>query len=167
MIKIPDDESTNEIAYGVGSVIFNFGIFEHILNLTVAAAFDLNEVQERGIIRGMQPRAKLELLDAFAKKYWPTAMHNQLTALTKDAKDLNDFRNNIAHGLVVYDAEGQWHVLTFKGASRFEGAARPLKIEELGKYVSLAKELGQRFQHLANTINIKRSARKKKVVPEI
>jgi hypothetical protein len=145
-------KSFDDLAYAIGLLFINVGGFEHILNLTVAAALGLNHLQERALLRGMQSRSKIEILELIGKKAFVDEAKDKLKVLTNEARTIADFRNDIAHGLLTYDQHGAHHVITFKGDNRFEGKAKELKSATVSEYAVRAIELAGQFQALLNLL---------------
>jgi hypothetical protein len=146
-------ENLEELAYEIGALFVNFGGFEHVLNLALAAALQLTVLQERSLVRGMMARQKIELLNSFAKRHWAQEAKEKLKVLVKDALELADFRNGIAHGMVTNDGEDHMTLITFRGEHRFDGNIHPLHAEEVAKYSQMAVRLAYEFQGLVDALD--------------
>lgn len=165
-VKNPTDEEAAELAYQIGALFMNYSAFEHTLNLAVAATFRLSRTQSNALVRGMYPRQKIDLLLAFANKHWMPPAKDQLKKLAADALALTDYRNEIAHGFIGHDESGQFHTITFRGAHRFDGIAKPLTVAEVSERVGAAMQLGMNFQTLADALERGTAQRKPSPPPK-
>ena len=152
MKKTPTDREAHDLAYEIGALFINFSAFEHSLNLAVAVTYGLTDIQANALIRGLFPRQKIELLLAYAKKHWKDPAITLLKTLTTDAFALTDYRNEIAHGFIGHDSSGIFHTITFRGANRFDGNAKPLTAADVGEHVMMAIDLSVKFQNLADAV---------------
>lgn len=144
--KIPSAEESTKLAHDLGALFLNFGVLDHTLSRAVAAALSLTEFQENTLIRGMYPRAKLELLCAHAKKHWNDKSQKALAKVAKDVFDLIDYRNDFAHGVILHDKQGKWNVISFRGADRFYGKAEPIDLKVLAKRLADAHDYAEVFE---------------------
>jgi len=106
---LPPEEYTERLAREIGALFLNFSGVEHGLALTIAAAMDLTDAQERALVRGMMPRAKVEWLQGFSKRFWNAEYQARFKVLATAAIEVAEFRNNIAHGLIVHNQAGDEH----------------------------------------------------------
>jgi hypothetical protein len=159
-MKTPTPEEADALAYEIGALFMNFSGFEHTLNQAVAATLGLNQTQSNALVRGMFPRAKIELLSTYAKKHWTKEAQEKLKLLTVDALALTDYRNDIAHGFIGHGTDGKFATITFRGAHRFQGNAQSLPSAEVGERVALAMHLSLNFQKLADVLTAKSEQQK-------
>lgn len=139
---LPPEEFTERLAREIGALFLNFSGVEHGLALTIAAAMNLSDAQERALVRGMMPRAKVEWLQGFSKRFWNAEYQARFKVLATAAIEVAEFRNNIAHGLIVHNAIGEWHTISFRGQHRFGGDIQKLTPQEVGRHVQMAMETG-------------------------
>ena len=71
---------------------------------------------------------------------------------------MNDFRNDLAHGNIMHNEEGKFHIIRFNGDDRFGGSAEPISAGTVSPYVQKAMELAVKFQALADAVAAENSA---------
>ncbi|SDB31546.1 hypothetical protein [Bauldia litoralis] len=152
MPKEPDPKIKIAMAHQVGALFLNFSGFDLALNTAVAAALALSGFQAQVVLSGMQARSKLELLDAFAKKHWTKEAYADTLKLTNEAGRLVAFRNDLAHGVIGTNKDGNFEVVTFRGKHRFDGKATPLSPEIIAPYIDLAESLARVLWRLADKV---------------
>ena len=150
MFKTPTEEELGRMARAIGALFLNFSGLEHTLTLAVAATMKLTEDQERPLVRGMLARAKLDILTAYAKAHWNKEEKAKLASIVKPALKLVEYRNDIAHGLIVHDAEARFAIISFRGEHRFKGVEKPFTAEETLHQSLEAERLAHEFQRLAD-----------------
>lgn len=126
----------------VGEAISGAWVCQRLHRVTIAAAMDLTDAQERALVRGMMPRAKVEWLQGFSKRFWNAEYQARFKVLATAAIEVAEFRNNIAHGLIVHNQAGEWHTISFRGQHRFGGDVQKLTPQEVGRHVQMAMETG-------------------------
>ena len=152
MTKQPDSKAKDLLARQVGALFLNFSGFHHALDAAVAASLGLSGFQAQVVLRGMQARPKLELLESFAKMHWTDEAYADTKKVGKEAKKLVDFRNALAHGSIGYDANGHFQLITFRGNDRFDGKVEPLSPEIVAPYIDLAERLAGVLGKLAGKV---------------
>jgi hypothetical protein len=160
MVKEPDPAGAESLAYEIGALFLNFGLFEDMLNGALGAALGLTDEQQRSLLRGMMARPKIELLESYAKAHFSKETTDKLAPVAADARRLADFRDQIAHGTIVTDADGTFHLATLRGEERFAGKAEPIVPQKVGEHVMLALQLGQSLETLARAVRAGATAAK-------
>jgi hypothetical protein len=150
--KEPHPEVKEALARQIGALFLNFSGFEHTLNIALAAALGLSDFQERTLLRGMMTRPKLDLLESFAKKHWTDNAYADTKTVAKQARALTDFRNSIAHGMIVHDKEGEFQLITFRGENRFHGKIEPISPAIVGPHIDAAMRIAEIFQKLSDKL---------------
>lgn len=151
-IKEPPEEETREIASNIGALFLNFGLLEHFISLAVAATFGLSELQERTFVRGLFARSKIQLLLSYSKQQWNQRYQEIMKGLADKVLKIIDYRNDIAHGVILHNKDGQRALLTFRAGHRFEGRATPLDRAYLAAVVSDMILYSRAFEFLARDI---------------
>ena len=147
--KPPSAEVSKQLAHDLGALFLNFGVLEHTLSRAVAAATGLSQTQEGIFVRGMFARAKVQLLQSYAKKHWKEKRRRELDTLAKKVLELVDYRNGFAHGTILHDLNGVWNLISFSGGDRFSGRAEPIDLELLRQRLNEAMDYAEAFDQLA------------------
>ncbi len=140
----------DHLADAIGSLIMNFGVFDNYLNVVISAQLDLNKTQWRALVVPLHPRQKIEMITWYAKKHWPANDVEELKELCKRARQLIDYRNDIAHGhMVVSDDEQGIDLVTFGGSHRFDPHRVPFETQDVAQAAMNALHLAQEMRRLA------------------
>ena len=153
MIYKPSESELSHTARAIGALFLNFSALEHTISLAVAAMLELTPKQEKPLVRGMMSRAKLDMLDAFAKAHWSKEDRQTLKDITDAARAVTDYRNDFAHGIISHDENGKWGVVCYRGQHRFVGIVKPFTPAELLLQSGEAERLALQFQALADAID--------------
>lgn len=146
-------ERDRKLADGIGTLFINFALFNAHLNSALTAQLKLSLEQARALILPLQPRPKLEMIQAYAKHHWEKSAADEVKHICQMGLALTDYRNDIAHGdLILRDPEGEVEIATYKGASRFSPKLRPLAPDEVAHNAMHTLHLAREFRSLAIAI---------------
>lgn len=116
-------EHLDLMSLALGRLIISCSFMEHALTMTVAGIMDLNEVQERALVRPMATSTKISLLNRIAKDYLKKAeQQRQVAKVLARIKKASEERNDLVHGLYVHDRDdGKVAIISFSEGSRLRG----------------------------------------------
>lgn len=148
----------NPLADAIGALFINFAVFNSSLNSALTAMLGLSLPQARALVVPLQARPKIEMISQFAKRHWPKETADEIKKLCKQALELADHRNEIAHGDMVRESETSPVMLAlYNGPRRFEPLLKPLEAEAVAHAAMHALHLGQEFREFARTVVAHRS----------
>lgn len=137
----------DDLALKVGAVIVAFTQLEHTLTVTIAAILDLNDLQERALVRPMSITNKTSLLKLLAKEYTKEPFRGKILKTLKAIEDAADNRNNLAHGFYAHRGN-KLAILSFSGASKLTGKPVAWTVENLKTLLSEIVFLRNEIQEL-------------------
>jgi hypothetical protein len=165
---MPVDETSHahieRTATCLGRVVMVCSQLEHDLTMAIAQIMELNEVQERSLVRPMATSTKLALVNRLAKDYLARAPLKQVTTLTAKIKDATGKRNDLVHARFGHENK-KVSVLSYSGPDRISGRATYWTLPALealvAEMVALRRELvalAPLFPKLQQAPKMRRSA---------
>ena len=74
-------EFLDQFSIQIARVVIAAGHFDDELTATLTSLLDLKPIQEAALVRPMQPRAKLDLLERLSKQFLSDAKHKQFAKI--------------------------------------------------------------------------------------
>ena len=123
-------EFLDQFSIQIARVVIAAGHFDDELTATLTSLLDLKPIQEAALVRPMQPRAKLDLLERLSKQFLSDAKHKQFAKYTKAAKATLDERNALIHGSAGH-LGGKVSFRSFTGKYKLTGTPQRWSIERV------------------------------------
>ncbi len=124
------DAYTKEIA----RVIIASAYLDDELCGLITATLDLNDIQANALVRPMQARAKLDLMErlvnTFVKDKKDAAV---VTKFIRECKSAFLDRNEVAHGLFGHNSDGEVTVRSYSGKAKLTGQPKRWTIQQVGE----------------------------------
>lgn len=124
------DEYFEEHSVHVARVVFAASMLDDSVTTFVSAFLDLEDFQENALLRPMQTRGKIELLQRLTNHYVGGETAKVMSGLCEAAETALNERNAIVHGVVV-EADGKLALRSWVGKSRLTGEPDEWPVERV------------------------------------
>jgi hypothetical protein len=124
------EEYFKEHAVHVARVVFAASLLDDSITTFIAEFLDLEEFQENALLRPMQSRAKVDLLQRLTNHYIGGDTAKAMTKLCEAAKAALNDRNAIVHGVVVH-VNGKLSMRSWVGKAKLTGAPDAWPVERV------------------------------------
>ena len=119
-----------EHAVHVARVVFAASLLDDSVTTFIAQFLGLEEYQENALLRPMQSRGKIDLLQRLTNHYVGGDVAKTMSKLCEAAKTAMNDRNAIVHGVVV-EKEGKLAMRSWVGKARLTGEPEYWPVERV------------------------------------
>jgi hypothetical protein len=140
------EEYFEEHAVQVARVVFAASLLDDSVTTFIAEFLDLEEYQENALLRPMQSRAKIDLLQRLTNHYVGGETAKTMAKLCKTATSALQDRNAIVHG-VSTEIDGKLAFRSWVGKAKLTGKPEEWPVERV---CALAHEL----MHITDAIDL-------------
>jgi hypothetical protein len=140
------EEYFEEHAVHVARVVFAASLLDDSVTTFIAEFLGLEEYQENALLRPMQSRAKIDLLQRLTNHYVGGETAKAMTRLCEAAKTALNERNAIVHGVVV-EVDGKLSMRSWVGKAKLTGEPDAWPVERVhalaGRIIELMHALDE------------------------
>ena len=151
VLVMTDDEISREyfdqMALYLGRMVIACSIMENDLTKALAEIMNLNEVQERTLVRPMPTNTKVSLLNRLSVDYLKNPERERIKKITNAIKVAAEKRNDLIHGDYVHTPDKKAAIVSYSGAARIRG--NPVRWTP-GDLNVLIREMGRLCEELAS-----------------
>ncbi len=140
------NEYFEEHAVHVARVVFAASLLDDSVTTFIAQFLGLEEYQENALLRPMQSRGKIDLLQRVTNHYIGGETAKDMSKLCEAAKSAMNDRNAIVHGVIV-EKEGKLAMRSWVGKARLTGEPEYWPVERVcelaGRLMALTDQIDE------------------------